>query len=172
MKTLLAAALLALVGQPAKDFAIPQLNGATLHLSDFKGKIVVLEFLLTHCPACQATGRVLMGLQQAYGPRNLVVVGVAVDKEAANGMAKYRALSGATFPIGIRTEDDFRGYMGYSTFDRPLFPQLLVIDRAGIIRAHHGGLGDESFLMNEERILRSDIDKILAEKKPVPGAKK
>jgi thiol-disulfide isomerase/thioredoxin len=154
---------------PAKEFVLPLRNGTQLKLSSLKGKVVVLEFLLTHCPACQNTGRLLERLQREYGPRGLQVLGCAVDEKAVEGMANYLALSGATFPIGIRKEIDFRGFLELSTFDRAMFPELVVIDRAGVIRYYHGGPGDNDFLANEESLLRKEIELLLGGKNP-PGS--
>ncbi len=151
---------------PAKEFVLPLRDGRQLKLSSFKGKVVALEFLLTTCPACQSTGRLLDRLQKEYGPRGFQALGCAVDAKAAEGMQNYLLQSGAKFPIGIRKEDDFRAFMELSLFDRALFPQVVLIDRAGVIRFHHGGEGDSKFLLNEEATLRKELELLLNEKSP------
>jgi len=158
-------------GAPAKEFSIPVPGGKTYRLADFKGKVVILEFLLTHCPACQNTGRLLQQMQDEYGPRGFQALGVAVDAQAATGMANYLNLTTATFPIGIRTENDFKAFAELSAFEVDKFPEIFVIDRAGVVRWYHGAPGDEAFLYNEERLLRSEVEMLLAAKPALAGGK-
>ena len=172
MKCLLAGAVLAAAafaalktGAPAKPFDLPLPGGKTIRLADYKGKVVILEFLLTHCPACQNTGRILQKMQTEFGPRGFQALGVAVDKGAAAGMANYLSLTQATFPIAIRTEDDFKSFAEISAFELAKFPEIFVIDRAGIVRWYHGAPGDDAFLTNEEQMLRHEVDTLLGTKK-------
>ncbi len=50
--TLASAALAVEIGKPAPDFTATDINGKTIHLSDYKGKIVVLESYNSDCPYC------------------------------------------------------------------------------------------------------------------------
>jgi peroxiredoxin len=66
---------------PAADFALPDLEGETVHLSDFRGKLVLLNFWTTWCPGCQAEIPDLVALQRS-NPDELVVLGVSLDGQA------------------------------------------------------------------------------------------
>ena len=66
----------------APDFTLPvvYLNGSTgppVTLSSFRGKVVLLEFMVPWCPHCQNMAPVLRGLYQQYGPQNVVFLSVA-----------------------------------------------------------------------------------------------
>jgi thiol-disulfide isomerase/thioredoxin len=63
------------------------LTGQTLTLSSFKGKVVLLEFMVPWCPHCQAMASVLDGLYAQYGKGNVVFISVAGSWNGPNGPA-------------------------------------------------------------------------------------
>ena len=69
-----------MAGKTARDFDI-QLDGKPAHLSDLKGKVVVLNFWATWCPPCVEETPALNGLQQRIASRGGVVLGVSVDED-------------------------------------------------------------------------------------------
>jgi peroxiredoxin len=71
-----------IAGKRAQDFAM-QLDGKPAHLSDFRGKIVVLNFWATWCPPCIEETPSLNRLQKYIASRNGVVLGVAADEDPA-----------------------------------------------------------------------------------------
>src|SRR3974377_2272259 len=71
-----------LAGTTAEDFTL-DLNGKPAHLSDLRGKVVVLNFWATWCPPCVEETPGLNRLQQRIAPRNGVVLGVSVDEDEA-----------------------------------------------------------------------------------------
>ena len=64
------------------DFTVNDMNGKSVALSSFKGKVIVLDFWATWCPPCKAEIPGFVELQQAYGSKGLQVVGVSVDDPA------------------------------------------------------------------------------------------
>jgi len=71
-----------IAGTRAEDFAF-ELNGKPVHLSDFRGKVVVLNFWGSWCPPCVEETPALNRLQQYIASRNAVVLGVAADEDPA-----------------------------------------------------------------------------------------
>jgi cytochrome c biogenesis protein CcmG, thiol:disulfide interchange protein DsbE len=69
-------------GTRAEDFAL-QLNGKPAHLSDLRGKLVVLNFWGSWCPPCIEETPALNHLQQYIASRNALVLGVAADEDQA-----------------------------------------------------------------------------------------
>lgn len=69
-----------LTGRPAKDFTF-SLNGKEEHLSDWRGKVVLLNFWATWCPPCVEEVASLNRLQHQIGSRGGVVFGVSVDDD-------------------------------------------------------------------------------------------
>ena len=65
---------------PELAFTIPG-QGETL-LSQYRGKVVALEFILTTCPHCQAASQMMNKMQERYGGRGFRAVDVAIDPNA------------------------------------------------------------------------------------------
>ena len=64
---------------PAPAFVLHDLDGKTVRFSEFKGRPVVLDFWATWCQPCRASMPHLNALQDHFGQRGLVVLGVSVD---------------------------------------------------------------------------------------------
>src|SRR5215212_8040578 len=60
-------------------YALKDVNGKSVKLADFKGKVIILNFWATWCIPCRAEIPALVELQSKYGPKGLQVVGVSVD---------------------------------------------------------------------------------------------
>lgn len=168
---ILGSALLALGGtvfaaapvpRPAQPLEI--VDGSGKHpLASYKGKVVVLQFLLTTCPHCQAFSQILTKLQNEYGPRGFQALGAAVN-EATPQMAKdYQAKYAPNFPVGPLNEDLVFPFMSFSIMERPGFPQIAVIDRKGMIREQTSTENIRQPLQDEAH-LRALIEKLLAER--------
>src|SRR5580658_3777386 len=71
--------------RPAKELEVDQPNGQHLLLSSYRGKVVIVQFLYTTCPHCQAYSQLLTKLQTEYGPKGFQALGGAFN-EANNGM--------------------------------------------------------------------------------------
>jgi thiol-disulfide isomerase/thioredoxin len=66
--------------KPAKlNFTLKDFTGKTVKLSDYKGKVILLDFWATWCPPCKAEIPGFVELQEAYRDKGLQVVGVSVD---------------------------------------------------------------------------------------------
>ncbi|MFO0586734.1 MAG: TlpA disulfide reductase family protein [Polyangiaceae bacterium] len=66
-------------GGSAPDFTLPALDGSTVHLSDFKGKVVLIDFWSTTCDPCLAEMPHLVDLYKANKDKGLVVLAVSLD---------------------------------------------------------------------------------------------
>jgi len=66
-----------------------------------------------------------------------------------------------TFPVGYASPDTVLSYLGYSIMDRYVYPEIVVIDRKGIIRAQSPPQGDPA--LQDENNLRMMIDGMLKE---------
>ena len=162
------------IPRPAPEYTITAPGGQQVSLSQFKGKIVMMEFLLTTCPHCQKTSAMMSRLLAEYGPKVVQALGVAVNPNA--DINDFKSRYGVSFPVGTASRDSVYGFLQHS-FMAPnmMFPQLVFIDRAGNIRAQHSGV--DSFFENEEKSIRGMLDKLLSEggaaKKPAaPTSKK
>ena len=120
------------VGQAAPTFELPDLKGTVLRPADLRGKVVLLDFWATWCPACTKTLPLLEDLRVRYQDRGLVVVGVTTDKKAGDA-ASYLAKSGYSGFITLwGSLDAARGVQ--AQFGVGGIPHIFVIDRIGVIR--------------------------------------
>jgi len=94
-----ASASLSFNGQIALDFGLESLDGRTVHLSDFRGKAVLLNFWATWCQPCKIEMPWFEQLQKQYGPEGLQVVGIAVDDADEEDISKFAKTLGVDYPI-------------------------------------------------------------------------
>lgn len=134
---------------PELAFTIPG-QGQKL-LSQFRGKVVALEFILTTCPHCQAASKVMTGMQERYGDRGFQALDVAVDPNADLRAENFAKEYQVGFPVGWVPIEQMMNYMGFT--NRPVVPQLVLIDRAGNIHYQTPRDGDANS-MNEDVIAR------------------
>jgi cytochrome c biogenesis protein CcmG/thiol:disulfide interchange protein DsbE len=118
-------------GKTAEDFSI-ELSGKPGHLSDFKGKVVVLNFWATWCPPCVEETPALNRLQKYIASRNGVVLGVAADEDPA-AYEKFLRDQGVIFPTyrDPSTKDNHSPIAG--AYGTSMYPETYVIDRHGKI---------------------------------------
>jgi peroxiredoxin len=115
-----------LAGKTAADFAI-QLDGKPAHLSDLKGKVVVLNFWATWCPPCVEETPALNGLQQRIASRGGVVLGISVDDDQA---AYHKFLQDQHVVFPTYRDESKKSAMDYGT---KMYPETYIIDRRGKI---------------------------------------
>jgi thiol-disulfide isomerase/thioredoxin len=141
-------------------------------LSQYRGKVVALEFILTTCPHCQAASRVMTGFQQQYGPRGFQAIDLAINALDEGRKPDQASLMTETFannfqvgfPVGFIERDPMMSFMGFSIMDRMVVPQLVLIDRKGFIRYQTPAASNEEYgkLMNDNTI-RQHIEELVAE---------
>lgn len=146
------------VVHPSPEFAF-NVPGEGQHLlSQYRGKVVALEFILTTCPHCQAASHVMNEMQRRYASRGFQAIDVAIDPNADLLVENFAKSYQVKFPIGWASIDQMMNYMGFR--GRPVVPQLVLIDRAGNIRYTTPRLGDPESMKQE--VLSSRIEELLA----------
>ncbi len=152
------------------EFTIADSSGKTTQLSSFKGKVVVMEFLFVKSPHCMRVAATLNKLNNELGARGFQAVGIVFDPPNAGSsgaqllpaVVDYLKL---TYPLGYASKDDVDNYLGRKGNETLNIPQVVVIDRAGMIRATSGGKGGDPAL-EDENSLRNLIDGLLKEQRP------
>ncbi len=122
------------VPRPAKEFDFVSPSGKHILLSSLKGKVVVVQGLLVTCPHCQAFSQLLTKMQTEYGPRGFQAMGIAYDVDAATAQ-NYVTQYHVGFPVGYCPEDTMLSFLGFSSIERFNVPQIMIIDRKGVIQA-------------------------------------
>ncbi|MDQ6793579.1 MAG: TlpA family protein disulfide reductase [Chloroflexota bacterium] len=116
------------VGQIAPDFALPSLDGKTVHLSDFGGHPVWINFWASWCPPCRDEMPRLEGVYVTHAKDGLVILGVAVRDSPADAGAFAKEV-GVTYPIVL----DVPGKVG-DQYHAVALPVQYWLDRDGIVR--------------------------------------
>ena len=126
--------------KPARlNFALKNLEGASVKLSDFKGKVIVLNFWATWCGPCKAEIPDFVDLQARYGEQGLQLVGVAVDDKLA-ALTGYTAEANMNYPVLQGRSQD--GIMDAYAIAK--LPVTVVIRRDGrVCRAHAGPIAKD-----------------------------
>jgi peroxiredoxin len=152
------------VPRPANEFQIVTASGKAVKLSDYRGKVVLLQFLYTTCSHCQATARMLSKLQDEFAPRGLQVLGVAFNPDAQERLAtidEFSKSNSLAFPVGSASPETVLAYLSASVMERFVVPQIMIIDRRGVIRAQSELLGSAE--LQNESYLRSFLGGLLKE---------
>jgi len=153
------------VPRQAPELAVALPDGRQLLLSQFRGQVVLIEFLFTTCTHCQHSSVILERLRNELGPRGFQVIGVAFNENALMLVPDFVRQLGLTFPVGVGGRDEVLSYLQHPLV-KPLYvPQMVIVDRQGIIRAQHGG--EDDFFTNLEPNLRAVIEVLL--KEPAAG---
>jgi peroxiredoxin len=126
------------LNQPAPDFELPDLDGKMHHLSDYRGKIVIVNFWSCECPHAERTDRSMMACLVQWGGA-VAMLSIAANRsesissvaEAVNARRLPRVLIDAEHVVADL-------YGAVST------PQVFVVDRDGILR-YRGAVDDMTF---------------------------
>jgi peroxiredoxin len=115
---------------------LPDATGTQQPLSQWKGRLLVVNFWATWCPPCVKELPAFVRLQRKYGPQGLQFVGVALD--GREEVAKFVAEHGIDFPVLVGEEDVAR-YMQRLGNTIGALPFTVVVTRdAAILHTHQG----------------------------------
>jgi peroxiredoxin len=122
------------VGEAAPDFALPDLDGRKVTLSEFRGRATVLTFFASWCYPCEQDMPVLERAQRDHGDK-IAVVGVNYRDFPDDTRAFVQRL-GVTFPILVEDPTDNPVAARYDVHE---MPDTLFVDAHGVVRARLWG---------------------------------
>jgi thiol-disulfide isomerase/thioredoxin len=151
---------------PEMAFTVPG-EGERL-LSQYRGKVVVLDFILTTCPHCQAAAHALTTLQEKYGSQGFQALQVAINgtdegrnpSQANDLVSAFARTYQVNFPVGWVPRDTMPTFMGFSLMDRTVVPQVVVIDRKGFIRYQTPATGESD--LRTPDVLQQHVEELLS----------
>jgi cytochrome c biogenesis protein CcmG/thiol:disulfide interchange protein DsbE len=114
------------IGKKAIEFTLNDIEGNRVSLSDYSGKVVILDFFADWCPPCRQEIPDFIDLEKQYGPEGFSMIGIAlVDRSAARAFAEK---VGINYPVLI---DDGNVSAAYGPIRS--IPTTFVIDKGGKI---------------------------------------
>lgn len=128
------------VDEAAPDFALQDIDGKVVRLSDFRGQAVVLNFWATWCAPCRQEFPEFVSAYERDKDKGLAIIGVNI-KENARSVRKFADDFGAEFPIVIDTDGSVA-----SQYRIQGLPVTWFIDREGIVRGQVIGLVTKKLL--------------------------
>jgi thiol-disulfide isomerase/thioredoxin len=142
-----------LVASPAYVFKTR--DGGDTRLSDFRGKVVVVNLWAMWCAPCRTEMPTLARLSEAYAGQDVVVLPINVDA-TEDAIADARSFIDVHEPLPMYSDPKFQ--LPFELPGKGKMPQTVLLDRQGRIRAHFSGEAD--WASPEARAL---IDALLAE---------
>src|SRR5579863_4600114 len=136
--------LSARIGDPkdrrsAPDFALTDATGASIQLSGYKGKVVLLNFWATWCGPCKVEIPWFVEFEKTYGNRGFAVLGVSLDEDGWTAVKPYIEQKKVNYRVVVDNGATAKKFGGVEAL-----PTTLLIDRDGKIAAEHVGLTSKS----------------------------
>jgi thiol-disulfide isomerase/thioredoxin len=131
------------------NFTLKDLNGKDVRFSDYKGKVILLDFWATWCGPCKVEIPWFIEFQQKYGPKGLQVLGVSVD-DTVQKLKPYVSQMKMNYPVlqGLNHDDVQDAYGPMMAI-----PVTVLISRDGKVCAKHAGLSSKPSFENQIKSL-------------------
>lgn len=135
----------------APAFVLPDTDGKSMALADYRGKIVVLEFFAMWCEPCRYTAPLLQALSVRYKDKGVAVVGVSIDEglEVPVKLKAFMKENKLSYPVAIDNGRVKKQYDAYA------LPTTVIIDRNGRIANKHYGI-----IPNYSKKLSAEIEQL------------
>ena len=136
--------------KPAPDFALKDADGKIVKLSDYRGKVVLLDFWATTCGPCKIEIPWFIDIQRRVKDRGFEILGVAMDDEGWEVVKPFAAKMAINYRLVVGNDSTAQAYGGVEAL-----PTTLLIDRSGKIAAIHVGLASKrEFEESIEQLLK------------------
>ncbi len=126
----------------APDFTLSDVDGVNFSLSDYRGKVVILDFFATWCSPCVVQIPRLKSLSGEFG-EDLVIISIGSPSNTVDELQDFRQEHEMDWIVARDGSGVFDKY------DIQYIPTLVIVDQEGYIRHRHVGLTDESVLHEE-----------------------
>lgn len=135
----------------APDFSLPDVNGVEVKLSDFRGKVVLLNFWAAWCAPCNVEVPWFNEFVKSYGEQGFTVLAIAMDQGGSPVVKPYIEKNKMNYKVLLGNEIVATAYGGADAL-----PTTLLIDRAGKIASRHIGIVGRAVFEDEIRKLLNE----------------
>ena len=116
------------IGQPAPDFTLSDLNGRSYTLSQLRGKVVIVNFWATWCPPCRAEMPSMERLHRELSGEGLVMLAVNIEKDGRRTVTQFLSSNPHSFPILLDEQEVVQRRYGVYKF-----PESFIVRKDGVI---------------------------------------
>lgn len=132
----------------AADFKLKTLEGKEVKLSDYRGKVVIVDFWATWCPPCRKGIPDLISLQDEF-KKDLVVIGISLDQQnTIKDLKPFIENYKINYPVVLGDEKVVKDYGGINAI-----PTSFIIDQKGNIVDSHVGLVPKTVYIDQIKSL-------------------
>ena len=132
----------------APEFSLKDVNGAEKKLSDFKGKVLIIDFWATWCPPCRQEIPHFVSLYSQYKDQGLEIIGISLDQNSERVLPDFIKNNSINYTILTGNEEVTDLYGGIAAI-----PTTFIIDKDGNIRKKYIGYNDKEVFEKEIREL-------------------
>lgn len=152
--------------KPAADFTLRDANGSAVKLSDYRGKVVLLNFWATWCGPCTLEIPWFVEFEREYKTQGLAIVGVSMDEEGWTAIKPYVAEHKMNYRVLLGDDSVSQLYGGVDSL-----PTTFIIDRAGKVAfPPHIGLAGKNEYLKEIQSLLGEQQQTSLFSRPLPFA--
>jgi len=116
-------------GSPAPHLELRDIRGRVIQLSDYRGKVVLLNFWATWCPPCRTEIHDLVKLQRDYRSRGLIIIGITYPPQKLSAVRQFARRVRVNYPVALGTKETKRLFTSSETL-----PMTIVIGQDGSVR--------------------------------------
>jgi peroxiredoxin len=158
------------------DVPIVTADGKTIHASQYQGKVLMIEMMLTDCPDCLQTMQFMAKLQKEFAARGFQAIGIALDPNAA-AVKPFAERYRFPFPVGHLDQEPAIKFLDLKETGHPVVPYILFVDWMGSVRFQYPAdapifnSAEKNFRQIADGLLRQAAEKKGPEYKTVPAGK-
>nr|HPI74839.1 TlpA disulfide reductase family protein [bacterium] len=126
------------------EMRLQTMEGKTVTLADFRGKVVIIDIWDTWCPPCRMEIPHFIDLYKTYKGKGLEIIGAAIGREGKDAVVKFIKDNGVNYTNVQATEELLRTYGPIQGI-----PTTLVLDKKGNVYKKYVGYQDRSVFEND-----------------------
>lgn len=129
--------------QKSVNFELYSLDGKLVKLSDYKGKVVIIDFWATWCPPCRKSIPDLISLKNELKDKPFEIIGISLDRETKKDVVPYANNVGINYPVVYYNNQVIETFGGVDAI-----PTFFIVDKNGKVVEKYVGLTDKSTVKN------------------------